>query len=123
MNDWAEFRHFKYLLAIAEHKGFRAAAEYLHTAQPNLSAQAKQFQDFSDVHLFRKGKDGRIKLTATGVAFKPIAQGLLDARDEAIAALVAIERGEIRALKFGCASFVDRRLRQPLRLRSSVVPR
>ena len=28
MNDWAEFRHFKYLLAIAEHKGFRAAAEY-----------------------------------------------------------------------------------------------
>jgi DNA-binding transcriptional LysR family regulator len=110
MNDWAEFRHFKYLLAIAEHKGFRAAAEYLHTAQPNLSAQAKQFQDFSEVHLFRKGKDGRIKLTATGVAFKPIAQGLLDARDEAIAALVAIERGEIRALKFGCASSVDRAL-------------
>jgi|SRR6266550_7680223 DNA-binding transcriptional LysR family regulator len=110
MNDWAEFRHFKYLLAIAEHKGFRAAAEYLHTAQPNLSAQAKQFQDFSDVHLFRKGKDGRIKLTATGVAFKSIAQGILDARDEAIAALVAIERGEIRALKFGCASQVDCRL-------------
>ncbi len=105
MNDWAEFRHFKYLLAIAEHKGFRAAAEYLHTAQPNLSAQAKQFQDLSDVHLFRKGKDGRIRLTATGIAFKPIAQGLLDARDEAIAALIAIERGEIRALKFGCASF------------------
>jgi hypothetical protein len=22
MNDWAEFRHFKYLLAIVEHKGF-----------------------------------------------------------------------------------------------------
>jgi DNA-binding transcriptional LysR family regulator len=77
MNDWAEFRHFKYLLAIAEHSGFRAAAEYLHTAQPNLSAQAKQFQDFSAVHLFRKGKDGRIKLTATGIAFKSIAQGYL----------------------------------------------
>jgi len=110
MNDWAEFRHFKYLLAIAEHKGFRAAAEYLHTAQPNLSAQAKQFQDLSDVHLFRKGKDGRIRLTATGVAFKSIAQGLLDARDEAMAALIAIERGEIRALKFGCTPSVDRAL-------------
>ena len=110
MNDWAEFRHFKYLLAIAEHKGFRAAAEYLHTAQPNLSAQAKQFQDLSEVHLFRKGKDGRIRLTATGVAFKSIAQGLLDARDEAIAALIAIERGEIRALKFGCTPSVDRAL-------------
>jgi DNA-binding transcriptional LysR family regulator len=107
MNDWAEFRHFKYLLAIVEHKGFRAAAEQLHTAQPNLSAQAKQFQDLSAIHLFRKGKDGRIKLTETGVAFKPIAQGLLDARDEAIAALVAIERGEIRSLRFGCTSLVD----------------
>src|SRR5277367_3414911 len=79
MNDWAEFRHFKYLLAIVEHKGFRAAAEQLHTAQPNLSAQAKQFQD-------------------------------LDARDEAIAALIAIERGEIRSLKFGCTSLVDQDL-------------
>jgi hypothetical protein len=68
MNDWAEFRHFKYLLAIVENKGFRAAAEQLHTAQPNLSAQAKQFQDLSAIHLFRKGKDGRIKLTETGIA-------------------------------------------------------
>ena len=107
MNDWAEFRHFKYLLAIVEHKGFRAAAEKLHTAQPNLSTQAKQFQELSAIQLFRKAKDGRIRLTETGVAFKPIAQGLLDARDEAIAALVAIERGEIRTLKFGRASFVD----------------
>jgi hypothetical protein len=32
-------------------------------------------------------------LRPTGIAFKAIAQGLLDARDEAIAALVAIERG------------------------------
>jgi DNA-binding transcriptional LysR family regulator len=110
MNDWAEFRHFKYLLAIVEHKGFRAAAEQLHTAQPNLSAQAKQFQDLSAIHLFRKGKDGRIKLTETGIAFKPIAQGLLDARDEAIAAVVAIERGEIRSLRFGCTSLVDQTL-------------
>jgi hypothetical protein len=36
-----------------------------------------------------------------------IAQGLLDARDEAIAALISIERGEIRALKFGCTPSVD----------------
>jgi len=107
MNDWAEFRHFKYLLAIVEHKGFRAAAEQLHTAQPNLSAQAKQFQDLSAIHLFRRTKDGRIRLTETGLAFKPIAQGLLDARDEAIAALVAIERREIRALRFGCTSLID----------------
>jgi DNA-binding transcriptional LysR family regulator len=107
MNDWAEFRHFRYLLAIVEHKGLRAAAEHLHTAEPNLSVQAKQFQETFAIRLFRKGKGGRIQLTDTGVAFKPIAQGLLDARDEAIAALIAIERGEIRTLSFGCGSLVD----------------
>jgi DNA-binding transcriptional LysR family regulator len=110
MNDWAEFRHFKYLLAIVEHKGFRAAAEQLHTAQPNLSAQAKQFQDQSAIQLFRKTKDGRIRLTETGVAFKPIAKGLLDARDEAIAALIAIERREIKAFRFGCTSLIEQGL-------------
>ncbi|HEX4036514.1 MAG TPA: LysR family transcriptional regulator [Acidobacteriaceae bacterium] len=107
MNDWAEFRHFRYLLEIVKQEGFRAAAESLHTAQPNLSAQAKQFQDLSAIHLFRRCKDGRIKLTETGVAFGPIAQGLLDARDEAIAALIAIERGEIRTLRFGSTSLID----------------
>ena len=107
MNDWAEFRHFRYLLAIVEHKGLRAASEHLRTAEPNLSVQAKQFQEAFAIKLFRKGKDRRIQLTETGVAFKAIAQGLLDARDEAIAALIAIERGEIRTLSFGCAPFID----------------
>jgi DNA-binding transcriptional LysR family regulator len=110
MNERAEFRHFRYLLEIVKHEGFRAAAESLHTAQPNLSAQAKQFQELSQVHLFQRGKSGRIQLTKTGVAFSTIAQGLLDARDEAIAALVAIEREEIQTLRFGCTSLIDQGL-------------
>jgi DNA-binding transcriptional LysR family regulator len=47
----------------------------------------------------------------------------LDARDEAIAALVAIERGEIRALKFGCASSVDRALfHEACKIHKELVP-
>jgi DNA-binding transcriptional LysR family regulator len=123
MNDWAEFRHFRYLLAIVEHEGFRAAAEHLHTAQPNLSAQAKHFQDLSELHLFHRGKDGRIKLTETGIAFRSIAQGVLDTRDEAIAALVAVERGEIRSFKFGCSPCVDRAVFQTAcELHKEIVP-
>jgi DNA-binding transcriptional LysR family regulator len=110
MNDWAEFRHFRYLLEIVRHAGFRAAAEALHTAQPNLSAQAKQFQEHSHVHLYRRIRDGRIELTDVGIAFRAIAEGLLDARDEAIAALVAIEHGEIQTLRFGCTSLIDQGL-------------
>ena len=123
MNDLAEFRHFKYLLAIVEHKGFRAAAEYLRTAEPNLSVQAKQFQEAFAIQLFRKGKNGRIELTETGVAFRTIAQGVLDARDEAITALVAIERGQVRALNLGCAPFVDPELfRLACEIHKEVVP-
>ena len=110
MNDLAEFRHFRYLLAILEHGGLRAAAEHVHTAQPNLSTQAKQFQDNFSLRLFRKGQDGRIQITNTGIAFVAIARDLLNARDEAIAALIAIENGEIDALRFGRSSFVDREL-------------
>ena len=107
MNNWVEFRHFRYLLAVVEHKGFRAAARHLQTPESNLSVQARQFQKTLAIQLFRRDKSGRTQLTRTGAAFKPIAQGLLDARDEAIAALIAIERNRIRTLNLGCAPFVD----------------
>jgi DNA-binding transcriptional LysR family regulator len=123
MNNWAEFRHFRYLLAIVEHKGFRAAAEHLRTAEPNLSVQARQFQEAFAIQLFRKSKDGRIQLTETGVAFKAIAQGVLDARDEAIAALVAIDHGQVRTLNLGCAPFVDPELlRVACEMHKEIVP-
>jgi DNA-binding transcriptional LysR family regulator len=107
MYDWAEFRHFRYLLSILEQQGFRAAAEKLHTAQPNLSIQAKQFQEAASVQLYEKLKDGRIKPTRTGEAFKLIAKGLLDAREEAMEALVAIEHDDLIVVRFGCSPLAD----------------
>jgi len=107
MYDWAEYRHFTYLLAVLEQNGFRAAAEVLNTTQPNLSAQAKQFQENSGVRLYKKSKSGRIRLTAAGIAFKMIAKGLLQGRDEAMNALIAVGRGEIRSLRLGCSSRAD----------------
>jgi DNA-binding transcriptional LysR family regulator len=90
MYEWAEFRHFKYLLAILGLRGFRAASEQLFTTQSNLSIQAKQFQESASVRLYDKTKDGRIKPTDTGVAFTFIAKDVLDTRAEAIEALIAI---------------------------------
>jgi DNA-binding transcriptional LysR family regulator len=110
MYEWAEFRHFRYLLAILEKQGFRSAAEELRTAQPNLSVQARQFQENASIRLFRKIKGGRIRPTDTGVAFKVLARFLLETRDEVLDAIIAIERGEIGSVRFGSSPLVDQSL-------------
>jgi DNA-binding transcriptional LysR family regulator len=107
MYDWAEFRHFLYLLRILERGGFRPAAELLHTSQPNLTVQARQFQDNASVRLYRKAKDGRIQPTEAGRAFISIAKQMLEARDEAMKALIAINRGELETIRLGGGPLVD----------------
>ncbi|MGA2251905.1 MAG: LysR family transcriptional regulator [Edaphobacter sp.] len=109
MDDYAEFRHLKYLLAIVKHKGVRAAAEALHITQPSLSRQAREFQDHYKLNIYRKLKHGGIEITPTGQALPIIFGDLLEARDEAIAALEAIERGEAETLRIGCTPFVDKK--------------
>lgn len=110
MYDWAELRHFRYLLVILEKQGFRVAAEELHTSQPNLTVQARQFQENASVRLFRRTKNGRIRPTETGIAFIALARLLLETRDDVINALIAIDRGEINSVRFGCSPLVDQEL-------------
>jgi DNA-binding transcriptional LysR family regulator len=45
MYDWTEFRHFRYLLKMLKKGAFRGAVEELYTLQPNLTLQARQFQE------------------------------------------------------------------------------
>ena len=112
MYDWAEFRHFRYLLKILEKGGFRAAAEELHTSQPNLTVQARQFQEQAALHLFRKLKSGEIRPTETGIAFISLAQLVLAMRDEIIEALISIERGDASLMRLGSTSLVNQKLFQ-----------
>jgi DNA-binding transcriptional LysR family regulator len=124
MYDWAEFRHFRYLLKILEKGGFRAAAEELYTSQPNLTVQARQFQDHATVRLFRKLKSGQIRPTETGIAFIVLARLVLEVRDEAIDALIAIERGEVNLVRFGSTPLVDEKLfRSFCALHKELLPR
>jgi DNA-binding transcriptional LysR family regulator len=110
MYDWAEFRHFLYLSKILEKGGFRVAAEELHTSQPNLTVQARRFQDQASVRLFHKLKNGQIRPTDTGMAFINMARLVLEIREEVIEALIAIERGEIGQVRFGSTPLVDHNL-------------
>jgi DNA-binding transcriptional LysR family regulator len=123
MDDFAEFRHFRYLLAIAEYGGFRAAAEALHTSQPSLSRQIKEFQERYRIRLFRRLKDGRIGLTPAGEAVRVIARDVLETRDLALAALEAIHRGEADLLRIGCTPFIDKDIcRRAAELQKALVP-
>jgi DNA-binding transcriptional LysR family regulator len=110
MYDWAEFRHFLYLLKILEKGGFRVAAEELHTSQPNLTVQARRFQDHASVRLFSRLKNGQIRPTETGIAFISLARLVLETREEVIETLIAIERGETGPARFGSTPLVDQAL-------------
>lgn len=110
MYDWAEFRHFSYLLTILEKGGFRSAAEELHTSQPNLTVQARRFQEQASVRLFSKLKSRQICPTEAGIAFISMARMVLEIRNEVIDALIAIERGEIGTARFGATALVDQSL-------------
>jgi DNA-binding transcriptional LysR family regulator len=110
MNEWAEIRHIRYLLEIMKQGGVRAAAECLHTSPPNLCTQANQFQEHYNIRLYEKRPDNRILLTETGEAFRALAPSLLEALDDLIAALIAIDKGGIRTLRLGSGSFVDQEL-------------
>lgn len=110
MYDWAEFRHFLYLLTVLEKGGFRSAAEELHTSQPNLTVQARRFQDQASIRLFSKLKNGQISPTETGIAFISLARLVLEIRNEIIDALIAVERGEIGVVRFGATALVDQSL-------------
>lgn len=47
--DQLEFRHLKYIKAIAEEGGFTAASDRVHITQSTISAQVKQLEEFFKV--------------------------------------------------------------------------
>jgi DNA-binding transcriptional LysR family regulator len=110
MYEWAEFRNIQYLHTILKLKGFRAAAEQLHITQPNLSLQARQFQEQASVHLYKKTANGHFELTNVGVAFAFMAKHLLEARDEMFQTLMALEHGDITSVRFGCSPLAEQSL-------------
>jgi DNA-binding transcriptional LysR family regulator len=110
MYEWAEFRQIQYLVTILELKGLRAAAEQLHTTEPNLSIQARQFQEHASVRLYQKATNGHFELTDAGVAFQFMAKRLLEARDEMFQTLTALEHGDITSVRFGCSPLADQSL-------------
>jgi LysR family hydrogen peroxide-inducible transcriptional activator len=76
-------RQLQYVIAVAERRSFRKAAQDCHVSQPSLSAQVAQVEEVLGVRLFERDRR-HVLLTAAGQALAPRIRGLLIAADELV---------------------------------------
>src|SRR5580658_2106249 len=95
-----ELRHVRYFVAGAETLGFRQASKQLHVSQPSLSVQIKQLEDELGVALFRRSKR-RVEITRAGEVFLSAAREILLRLQQASAAAVHAESGEVGTIRLG----------------------
>lgn len=95
-----EFRHLRYLLAVAEEMSFTRAAKRLHIAQPALSVQIRQLEDELGVELIDRSRRA-ITLTEAGTIMVSEARQLLRARDRAIELVRRTGTGAVGTLAVG----------------------
>jgi LysR family hydrogen peroxide-inducible transcriptional activator len=76
-------RQLQYLVAVADRRSFRGAAEACRVAQPSLSAQIAQAEDALGVQVFERDRKG-VALTRAGAAVIERARGLLVAADDLV---------------------------------------
>ncbi|MGH3239073.1 MAG: LysR family transcriptional regulator, partial [Spirillospora sp.] len=92
-----ELRVLRYFLAVVDAGSVTKAAEEVHVAQPSLSRQLRGLETSLGMTLFdRTGR--RMRLTAAGLRFLPIARDLVTRADTARAAAAAIAGGQATRL-------------------------
>jgi DNA-binding transcriptional LysR family regulator len=106
MSDLLEFRHLKYIVAVAEEANFTRAAERLFLAQPSLSKQIKDLEDVIGFPIFVRSRDGA-RITPGGQMMIHYAQEALLARTQMVATARAVHKGELPALRLGFSSFIN----------------
>jgi DNA-binding transcriptional LysR family regulator len=95
-----ELRHVRYFIAVAETLSFRQAGKQLHVSQPSLSVQIKQLEDELGVALFRRSKR-RVEITRAGEVFLSAAREILLRLQQASAAALHAESGEVGTIRLG----------------------
>jgi DNA-binding transcriptional LysR family regulator len=104
--DLVEFRHLKYIAAIAETLNFTRAGERLFLAQPSLSKQIKDLEDGTGIQIFVRHHDG-VRITAAGQMIVSYAIEAVKSRNEIIHVARAVHCGEIPPLRIGFSCFVQ----------------
>ena len=113
MSDFVEFRHLKYIAAIAETTNISRAAEQLYIAQPPLSRQIRELEDALGRRIFQRKPDG-VCMTAAGQMIAADAQEAIRLRDEICKLAAAVRRGEFPELRIGFSCFVNPKILRSL---------
>jgi len=98
-----ELRHARYFVAVAECLNFRQAAQQLHLAQPPLSRQIRQLEEYLGVTLFVRDKR-KVELTKAGYAFLEEARKLIMQAGHAADVARHTQKGEVGTVRIGLSS-------------------
>lgn len=97
------FTHLRSFHAVAEHRGFTAAAKALRISQPTVTTQVKELEDRYGVELLlRQGR--RVELTDAGAALFDVSRRIMQLHDEADELLLSSGRlttGQLRIAAVG----------------------
>jgi aminoethylphosphonate catabolism LysR family transcriptional regulator len=97
------FTHLRSFHAVAEHRGFTAAANALRISQPTVTTQVKELEDRYGVELLlRLGR--RVELTDTGSALFDISRRIMKLHEEADELLLSsghLTTGQLRLAAVG----------------------
>ena len=100
MSYQIEIRHLLYFKTVAEELHFRKAAEKLFIAQPGLSRQIKQLEDYYKTDLFIRDKRN-VKLTKAGEYLKKEIELFFNNLRNIQEQIEIISQGKIASLKLG----------------------
>jgi DNA-binding transcriptional LysR family regulator len=115
MSELLEFRHLKYIVAIAETGNFTRAAERLFLAQPSLSRQIKDLEDEIGFPIFERTREG-VRVTPVGQMIVDYAVTALPGRFQILKIAKEVYLGKIPPLRVGFSSFVNPKHLQSFRL-------
>jgi DNA-binding transcriptional LysR family regulator len=86
------FRLLRYFLTVVDAGSVTAASRVLYVAQPSLSRQLRRLETDLGFGLFDRS-DGRLRLTAAGRAFLPVARDLVSRAEVAQATAQSLAHG------------------------------